>query len=404
MTHFHRHVFRAVIAFLGFVILVLLALRAFSGMGSVVAMVPLGHDRGFFVAVKYMGNCELTVVRHWPEPRWGLWAGQGWKDVGPFINWATFRDHQRHGYGYREGTAMVPLSTPGGPVEYERGYSRAVSLKYPAWLPGPPYTVVVSANQVQFPPGAAIVLISMIPLGLFLWKRRAVRRTILRRRAGLCGACGYDLRASTGACPECGETPLHLPEVRQPSVRFVRSSRLSLILGLLVFVVWVASFWLGVSFHRNRGTVVGDRLQYHTTSYTLAGGMIWRERSVGMTDLRFALRASSEDFARATSPQGTHEWRLWTGEKLNARTPNGWFGALYLTAPALWERNQFWAFVIGIRLYVPIILLAILPLLRWIALVPPPIAVNSLTPSASPQHLPPSRPAPRSASHAPPNY
>ncbi|HEY2589611.1 MAG TPA: hypothetical protein VGI81_27950 [Tepidisphaeraceae bacterium] len=30
------------------------------------------------------------------------------------------------------------------------------------------------------------------------------RRQMTRQRAGLCASCGYDLRASTGRCPECG--------------------------------------------------------------------------------------------------------------------------------------------------------------------------------------------------------
>ena len=52
--------------------------------------------------------------------------------------------------------------------------------------------------------GLALVT-ALLPLGrAVIWRRSVVRRR-RGRRLGLCPACGYDLRATPGRCPECGK-------------------------------------------------------------------------------------------------------------------------------------------------------------------------------------------------------
>ena len=64
----------------------------------------------------------------------------------------------------------------------------------------------VHVAGITVPHGLFTVLFAIAPLLAFR-KRFLLRRRLRRAAAGLCCACGFDLRATPGRCPECGEIP-----------------------------------------------------------------------------------------------------------------------------------------------------------------------------------------------------
>ena len=79
------------------------------------------------------------------------------------------------------GESNNQATRDGGPV-HESGMMPCRSVSVPLWMP--------------------LVLGGVAPSILLPTRARTRRRR--RLASGLCPACGYDLRATPGRCPECG--------------------------------------------------------------------------------------------------------------------------------------------------------------------------------------------------------
>ncbi len=101
-------------------------------------------------------------------------------------------------WAYDEGP-VIPATQEGVAEDLDRVYWEAPGFIDGLMDNGPahlPFRVFVVSFWLIAP---VFALLPATWLITFKWRRS--RRRIAR---GLCGACGYDMRGSEGACPECG--------------------------------------------------------------------------------------------------------------------------------------------------------------------------------------------------------
>jgi hypothetical protein len=168
---------RAVLFLLTFISLPLAVLAAFAWV------------RSHRVADRWIGTTE--AMRYVELTSAG--GGVEWR-VARRYAWRTpFEWHTSHTYRPEVG----PWYALG--FNAKRDVIRFVGLDTggPRW-PDAPYWMI------RVPYWFVTLLFLALPTRL-AWVHRRASRARSRRRLGLCQRCGYDLRASAGRCPECGE-------------------------------------------------------------------------------------------------------------------------------------------------------------------------------------------------------
>lgn len=100
-----------------------------------------------------------------------------------------------------------------------RGYALAGFAATEQCLEGDLHAAFLTRWELTTPIGFLIIIIALVPISSTVRRRKGRRQS--RIDAGLCEHCGYDLRASTNCCPECG-TPI--PARRAASVNVSAAS------------------------------------------------------------------------------------------------------------------------------------------------------------------------------------
>jgi hypothetical protein len=169
------------------------------------ALWAVGSPRAYVLEFGRAGDrWRLTVDEHQialdDTPRWladmaasgrvlGQWLDQNRQRLEPFE-------------AKLESARIQTMSDPRtAAAEFARATRGVEGLPPPPTIP-----TLRPPRDYAVPYWALIAAGAALPVGRLAWLGlgRNRRRRSRRRAAGLCVACGYDLRATPGRCPECG--------------------------------------------------------------------------------------------------------------------------------------------------------------------------------------------------------
>jgi hypothetical protein len=155
---------------------------------------------------------EWVWQRHWRENAtgWRLYSScsviviHGWLQVGRF---ASVYPHdgpvswQKNGYVHEPIEGAVDFRPPrwGGPGGVYVDTAGFIASSFA----GSVGAQLCRVWTVRIPLWFVALICCVVP-AIWEWHYRVGLSRLFRVRRGLCAVCGYDLRASSGRCPECG--------------------------------------------------------------------------------------------------------------------------------------------------------------------------------------------------------